>query len=71
MVFVKCDTPLVALGKQVQSKHYVIAFSDSVVCNNEWIGQQHDAPDALTREALTDAEDWARRKADKVIAAAS
>ena len=31
----------------------------------------HEAPDALTRAALADAEEWARRKADKAIAAAS
>lgn len=29
----------------------------------------HDAPDTLTREALAEAEQWARRKADKAIAA--
>jgi 1-deoxy-D-xylulose-5-phosphate reductoisomerase len=37
----------------------------------ERVVDTHDAPDALTREALADAEEWARRKADKVIAAAS
>ncbi|MFE5410030.1 1-deoxy-D-xylulose-5-phosphate reductoisomerase [Microbacterium sp. NPDC056569] len=37
----------------------------------ERVVDAHDAPDALTRAALSDAEDWARRKADKVIAAAS
>jgi len=37
----------------------------------ERVVDKHDAPDALTRDALADAEDWARRKADKVIAAAS
>ncbi|WP_203580430.1 1-deoxy-D-xylulose-5-phosphate reductoisomerase [Microbacterium hibisci] len=31
----------------------------------------HEAPETLTREALADAEDWARRTADKAIAAAS
>ncbi len=31
----------------------------------------HEAPDALTREALAAAEAWARRAADKAIAAAS
>ncbi|MFV0373398.1 1-deoxy-D-xylulose-5-phosphate reductoisomerase [Microbacterium sp.] len=29
----------------------------------------HDAPDALTRESLAQAEDWARRTADELIAA--
>lgn len=29
----------------------------------------HDAPDALTVESLAAAEDWARRKADQLIAA--
>ncbi|MDT0144090.1 1-deoxy-D-xylulose-5-phosphate reductoisomerase [Microbacterium sp. PRC9] len=37
----------------------------------ERVVDKHDAPDTLTRDALADAEDWARRKADKVIAAAS
>jgi 1-deoxy-D-xylulose-5-phosphate reductoisomerase len=37
----------------------------------ERVVDKHDAPDTLTRAALADAEDWARRKADKVIAAAS
>ena len=31
----------------------------------------HEAPDRLTREALADAEEWARRTAAKAIAAAS
>ncbi|GAA5203933.1 1-deoxy-D-xylulose-5-phosphate reductoisomerase [Microbacterium jejuense] len=31
----------------------------------------HEAPDALTRESLAEAEVWARRTADKAIAAAS
>ena len=31
----------------------------------------HEAPDALTRESLADAEAWARRTADAAIAAAS
>jgi 1-deoxy-D-xylulose-5-phosphate reductoisomerase len=30
----------------------------------------HDAPDELTVESLAAAEDWARRKADQLIAAA-
>ncbi len=30
----------------------------------------HEAPDTLTREALAEAEEWARRTADKAIAAA-
>ncbi|WP_342000641.1 1-deoxy-D-xylulose-5-phosphate reductoisomerase [Microbacterium sp. LWH7-1.2] len=37
----------------------------------ERVVDKHDAPDTLTRAALADAEDWARRKADKVIAAPS
>jgi 1-deoxy-D-xylulose-5-phosphate reductoisomerase len=31
----------------------------------------HDAPDALTRDSLSDAQEWARRTADEAIAAAS
>ncbi|MEV4687801.1 1-deoxy-D-xylulose-5-phosphate reductoisomerase [Microbacterium sp. LWH3-1.2] len=37
----------------------------------ERVVDKHEAPDTLTRAALADAEDWARRKADRVIAAAS
>ena len=36
----------------------------------ERVVDAHDAPDALTRAALADAEEWARRAADKAIAAA-
>jgi len=36
----------------------------------ERVVDAHDSPDALTRAALVDAEEWARRKADKVIAGA-
>ncbi|MCC2033755.1 1-deoxy-D-xylulose-5-phosphate reductoisomerase [Microbacterium allomyrinae] len=37
----------------------------------ERVVEAHEPPDALTREALVDAEAWARRTADKAIAAAS
>ena len=35
----------------------------------ERVVERHDAPDTLTRESLADAEAWARRTADAVIAA--
>ena len=35
----------------------------------ERVVERHEAPDALTRESLADAESWARRTADAVIAA--
>ena len=37
----------------------------------ERVVDAHDAPDALTRAALADAEEWARGAADQAIAAAS
>lgn len=37
----------------------------------ERVVEKHDAPDALTRESLAEAETWARATADRVIAAAS
>lgn len=35
----------------------------------ERVVDAHEAPDALTRESLADAEEWARRTADRAIAA--
>lgn len=40
-----------------------------IVDTVERVVDAHEAPDALTREALTEAESWARRTADKAIAA--
>jgi 1-deoxy-D-xylulose-5-phosphate reductoisomerase len=37
----------------------------------ERVVDAHEAPDRLTRETLADAEEWARRTADRAIAAAS
>ncbi|WP_106816124.1 1-deoxy-D-xylulose-5-phosphate reductoisomerase [Microbacterium timonense] len=37
----------------------------------ELVVDAHEAPDALTRESLAEAEEWARRAADQAIAAAS
>ena len=40
-----------------------------IVDTVERVVDAHEAPDALTREALAEAESWARRTADKAIAA--